>query len=44
MNVKSEIIKIVEDDRGDCFYNVRMERAFLNMIYVKRRRRKKSPG
>lgn len=45
LNVKSEIIKIVEDDMGDCFYNVRMERAFLNMIYVRRRRRrrKKSP-
>ena len=28
LNVKSEIIKIVEHDMGDYFYNNRMEKAF----------------
>ena len=27
-NVKSEIIKIVEDDMGDYFYSTIMEKAF----------------
>lgn len=25
---------------GDCFYNFRMEKAFLNMIYVKKEEEK----
>lgn len=32
---KREIIKIVEGDMGDCFYNVR-----INMIYVKKEEEK----
>lgn len=35
LNVRSEIIKTVEDDMEDYFYNIRMEKAFLRMIYVK---------
>lgn len=36
LNVRSEIIKIIEDDRGDYVYNIRMEKAFLHMMYVKK--------
>lgn len=45
LNVKSEMTKIVEDDMGDCFYNVRMEKPFLNMTYMKKeeKEKKKSP-
>lgn len=42
LNVRSEIIKIIEDDMGDYFYNIRMEKAFLHMIYVKKEEGKSS--
>ena len=41
LNVRSEIIKIVEDDVGDGFYNVGMEKPFLNRIYVKEEKEQK---
>lgn len=34
LNVRSEIIKIVEDDMGGYFYNARMEMTFPNMIHI----------
>lgn len=39
LNVKSETIKIVEDEMGDYIY-IRMKKAFLNMIYVKEKKEK----
>ena len=41
LNVRSEIIKIVEDDMGDYFYNTSMEKAFLNIIFVKKEKHPK---
>lgn len=40
LNVKSETRKIVKDNMGDYFYNIRMKKAFLDMIYMKEKRKK----